>query len=581
MLMKKYISIIFAAAALLMTSACETLSVDEDVTSAPVIASFSPKQAPAGAEVVVTGEYLNNVTEAYIGDVKVDIIEKVSNARLSIKVAQGVTSGKIALVNPTGRGESSEDFTCTFAVPQITASLLQASAELGEQILITGEHLNSAASVIFRSQGKDVRHEAEIISQSDNELVVEVPYVEDNTAVITMEYYDETGLVETPTAGAPTMQVIKYTPTFNESSFDQTAVGSVVTLTGEHLDNVNRVTFRRIAAGEETEIFDAIFTATADRLTVTVPAADFPDGESEAEMVIYWFDSNESRAFDGMSVYVPLVYYWQNIVTECQSQNEDGMYQSFFSPQNGRVYANEKWATELDPVAMEWQGQQFSAANVFKAGTVTEEEYYSVVPYLFFSVSGGQNLLLNSPANSNGQLKNFAVSAPVSSQNRVPGTNSSSASGTPILAFRCLDPDNATEKALIDKVVAGEIENIDETTFPIDETAMTIAGISFSGASGGIKTDKDESKSWPGIVSPATTEGTHTLELGADGPVFLMAYYDFNGYNSENRTQNIRRIGLLHITKVDWIISNNDYRGTQVTYNCYWQKYNYGESEQQ
>ena len=63
--------------------------------------------------------------------------------------------------------------------------------------------------------------------------------------------------------------------------------------------------------------------------------------------------------------------------------------------------------------------------------------------------------------------------------------------------------------------------------------------------------------------------------------VFLMAYYDFNGYNAENRVENIRRIGILHLKNINWTISNNDFRGTQVTFDCYWQKYDYDYSKLQ
>ena len=111
-------------------AACDQLSVDEIEVVAPVIESFSPESAPVGAVVTITGKYLNNVTEAYIGSVKVDISQKVSDTRMSVKVVNGVTSGVIKLVNPAGNGVSSQTFNCSFAKPVITASLLQAEAEM-------------------------------------------------------------------------------------------------------------------------------------------------------------------------------------------------------------------------------------------------------------------------------------------------------------------------------------------------------------------------------------------------------------------------------------------------------------------
>ena len=98
---------------LLFFAACDNISVDEVESMPPVISSFEPQTAPVGAIVKVMGEHLNNVTEAYIGDVKVDIVEKVSDKRLSLRVVSGVTSGSITLVNPMGRTSSSTSFNCS------------------------------------------------------------------------------------------------------------------------------------------------------------------------------------------------------------------------------------------------------------------------------------------------------------------------------------------------------------------------------------------------------------------------------------------------------------------------------------
>ena len=99
--MKRYIAMA-ALAAMFIPFGCEQLSIDEPSEKAPVIETFSPMSAPAGSEVIVEGLYLNNVTKAFIGDVEVEIIEKVSNTRLSIEVGQTVTGGRIRLENPYG-----------------------------------------------------------------------------------------------------------------------------------------------------------------------------------------------------------------------------------------------------------------------------------------------------------------------------------------------------------------------------------------------------------------------------------------------------------------------------------------------
>ena len=572
--MKKFIIPILAAASALVMPSCETLSVNETPASAPVIDSFSPKSAPAGAGIVVTGEHLNNVTSAWIGDVEVEIIEKVSDKRLSIEVGNTVKGGRIRLENATGSGTSAEDFTCIFAVPEIT--VLTESADFGENILVTGKNLNSVAGILFKSAEDAEGYEAEIITQSDEEIVLRVPYVAGEDATVSMAYYDETGLAYTSYEN--TIQVVKHYPDVEYGSFgfERTAVGSSITVTGRNLDNVSRVTVRRAdpQTGESAEEFDAVFTATSESLSFSVPAADFPDGDTQTVVRMYRFDDHEYTDFTNrLTVYVPLVYFWENVTVECQSQNEDALYRSFFSPQDGKAYANADWATVLDPIAMKYNGAMYSTNNVFNDGTVTEEEYYSVLPYFFFSYSGSSKILqLNAPAWSNGQLKNFQDG----SGNSITGNKDSKTSGTPLITFRVMNAQTAEEAELIRRVVNGEIENIDETLFPIDVEAKTINGIKYSGASGGLK--QNSNPAWPGVSTPEGTENT-VQDLSESDCVILMAYYSYKGYNADNRTENIRRIGILHLKKIDWIQSNNDWRGTQITFDCYWQKYDYDYSK--
>ena len=554
-----------AAVAIFATvlASCEKESVKEIVESVPVIESFSPKSAPAGAEVVINGESLHNVTEAWIGGVKVEITQKVSKKRLSIKVGKDVTSGKITLVNVSGKGESSETFTCSFAVPQITSSLLQEEAEMGSEVLISGRYLNSAVSVIFTADGFSNGHEAKIISQTDNEIVVKVPYVESSDACISMTYFDGETYKSTDKAVAP-IKVIRYVPQIDPSEFTRTAVGKSITLTGHYLHNIDK-----IYVGD----FEASCIKTPGTLSFTIPAGDFEDGETTVELRATYFDENETIVLkNDFIVYVPFVKYWENNRTVCQGRFAESPYTSFFSPENGVVYENAKWKTDLDHVAIKYSNSQWGSANCPKSGVVSDEDYNSVVPYFFFSSVSGNVLQINSPANSNSQLKNFYISFEGTPSNdyRVPGGNTN-LPGTPILTFRYLSPENATENALREKVINGQIEKIDEALFPIDAVAGTVAGIGMTSAKGGIKSSA--------FCSRQTTELVTEKDYKVDA-VFIVAYYTNNGYSAEAPAANIKRLGLLHIKTIDWnVSSSNDYRDSFVTFNCYWQKYDYDYSK--
>ena len=564
MKISKYIILLSIAA--MAAYGCDRIHIDEVTLSAPVVEAFTPASAPVGSEVRVTGKSLNNVTEAYIGNVKVDIVEKVSDTRLSIKVTNGVTSGKIKLVNTVGEGLSATDFQCSFAVPAISASLLQAEAEMGDEVLISGTNLNAVTSVVFTANGQTKGHQAEIIVTSEEEVVVKVPYVEDADAKITLGYFDGTGEAFTPLANAPSIKVIRYVPTFNAYTLDRTPVGKSIVLTGSYLNNIDKVT-----VGD----FEAPLFKDAGQITFTVPAGNFEDGETTVKLTAWYFDNNESIVLsDAFVVYVPFVRYWENVRTWAQGRTENNEYVSFFSPETGIAYENAKWKDVLDPVALSHNGDQWSAANTPKPGVVSDEEYNSVLPYFFFSAVSGNVLQINSPANSNSQLKNFYISFTGTPANdyRVPGSNNN-LPGTPILAFRYLNPASTVEAetALIEKVLSGKLDNINEALFPIDAAAGTVAGISVASFAGAIKSDKwcdhqtAELKDDPGYKTDA---------------VFLVAYYRNNGFNKEQPATNIRRLGILHVTSIDWgVYNNSNFGSTKVTFNCYWQKYDYDYSK--
>ncbi len=560
--MKKYL-LLLAAAAFLAVS-CDRVYVDEVVPHEPVITAFTPASAPVGAEVTVTGEYLNEVTAAYIGDIKVDIAARISNTRLVIKVVSGVTSGVIKLVNAQGTGSSEATFNCSFAVPEIAASLLQAEAEMGENIMLSGSHLLSAKKVIFTAEGQTEGHEGQIISGTDEELIVKVPYVEDASARITMTYFNGKGDEATPLTSAPHITVIRYVPHFNAYEFEKTAVGRSITLTGEYLNNIDRIT-----VGEwEAQVFKS-----AGELTFTVPAGEFPDGDTVVPLTAWYFDNNESIVLaESFTVFVPYVKFWENIQTWAQGRVADNTFASFFCPENGKLYENAKWKTDLDPVAMELHGSQWGSANVPKPGVVSDEAYNSVLPYFFFSAVSGNVLQVNGPANSNGQLKNFFVDATSTPSNdyRVPGGNDN-IPGTPIIAFRYLSPGNATENELIQKVLDDQIEKIDEATFPIDVANSTIAGISVTSLAGGVK-----SSSWCDHQTASLTDDPG-YKLDA---VFIVAYYQNYGYNPDQRAAGIKRLGLLHVKQIDWgNYNNSNFGASVVTFDCYWQKYDYDYSK--
>uniref|UniRef100_UPI0040564B6B IPT/TIG domain-containing protein n=1 Tax=Alistipes sp. TaxID=1872444 RepID=UPI0040564B6B len=550
-----------AAVALLLPVACDKTHINEVIESAPVIERFEPMSAPEGSEIIITGEFLNGVTTAKIGGVEVPIVERVSNTRLSIEASADATGGVITLVNATGETSSEEKFTYTYAAPEITTSILQASVDMGDQMLIAGRYMGAVRGVFFTAEGYDTANEAEIISRTAEELVVRCPYVEGDVARITLSYFDGIEEVTTPLESAPTIEVKRYVPQFDAVSFERTAVGKVVTLTGSYLDKVDK-----IMVGD----FEAQLSKEYNRLQFTVPAGDFVDGDTTTSVVALYFDGHEQIVLsDSFVVYVPFVKFWEGMRVWGQGRDVEQMA-SFFSPETGQVYANSDWRELVDPISYQYQANTCSEKQMPNHAVITEEEYLSVNPYFFFSgVSAGQ-LQINSPANSNSQLRNFYMINNSADENRVTGVKGD-CYGTPVLTFRYLSEANATEKALIDAVRNQTLEHIDEESFPIDVANKTVGGISVGSTKGSVNSDV-----WaPGVFTVGQAKANAEVDA-----VLMVLYYGYEGA-VENVAANVRRIGFLHIRTVNFVLYNNTNApsSSDVLFNMYWQKYDYDYSK--
>lgn len=562
--MKRFLHIMTAvAAAAAILTGCDKTYVNEYVPSAPVIESFAPQSAPVGAEIVITGEHLNNVTQAFIGDTEMVIRERVSDTRLSITAGAGGSDGRIVLVNKAGKGESEQIFTYSYAVPQLLTSLLPGQVDMGGELLLSGSDLSAVKAVLFTAEGYEP-HAADIREQNATEILVRVPYVEDDGATITLRYFDGSKEVTTAAESAPKIAVKRDKPVFDTPTFERTAVGRTVTLTGIHLDKVDHIYVNG---------FEAVANKQPSTLTFTVPAGDFEDGETVTTVVAEYFDGYETQTLsDSFVVYVPFIMFWENMRTWCQSREVE-QFAAFFSPETGRVYANSDWSTAVDPVSFKYTTAVCTSANVTNKSAVSEEEYNSVKPYFFFSGVSAGNVQLNGPANSNGQLKNFFKSATSSNANRILEQNVN-AYGTPVMAFRYLSPANPDELKIIEQVRGGTLEHIDEQAFPIDVEAQTVAGIGITSCEGTTSSAK-----W--AVGTGFTIKEPADNIAIDAVIMVFHYGYGEGGTVGNYAKNIRRIGFVHIRTLNHRLdsSNGQPSRSDVTFDCYWQKHDYDYSK--
>lgn len=550
----RYISIFLGTALLAALTGCEKESMNEFVETAPKVASFTPAEGYAGCEVTIIGEALNNVVAAKIGDTDAEIAQRLSDKRISIRVPAMAPSGKITLLNAKGSGVSATDFTVTYPAPAPTLSELPEEVELSSNLLIFGDRMSVITRVLFKAEGHEA-HEAEKVSQNDREIVVRVPYVEADDATIQFEYYDGTKLAIADGNAAGAIKVARFQPKVATVSATTAAIGDIVTLEGEYLDKVDRV----LLDGAEC----MVTLQTPEALKFVVPELDsFADGENTAKLEIEYFDGGETATVNsGFVVNVPRVLFWEDRKVWGQGRDVEEMT-SFFSPQTGICYSNSLWRT-LDAVSYQHQASTCSANQV---PAVSQEEYESVVPYLFFTgVSAGQ-LQLNSPAGSASMLKNIFWENNSANDYRVTGANGN-CYGTPVLGFLTLDASKPEHAELINKVATGTLDRLDQETYPIDTEAKTCGNIAIGSISNNVK----DTQFAPGLFTVGQEKDT---DLDAYIMVF---YYNHKGLNSSNRSENIRRMGVLHIKHIDFKLYNNTNApsSSSITFDMYWMKRDY------
>lgn len=542
-------------ACVLFCAGCDSVSLKETTANAPLISSFSPESGSIGSEVVITGEYLNNVTGATIGGGQTVILQKVSDKRLTLKVTGNARSGPIALSNPAGEGLSETEFILEYPAPVLTEDALPAQVEMGNKLLLSGNYMNVISAVLFTAEGQAAGNEASVLSQGEKEILVKIPYVEGDRAAVTFRYFNGTEETETPLASAPQTTVKRYEPQVTAAAFEPAAVGDIVVLNGSYLDKIDRVLLGNAEC--------PVTFRSGNELRFAVPASDsYTDGVNTMPLAISYFEGRETVILtDAFVVKVPSVYRWENKKVYAQGRDTEELA-SFFSPETGRVYANADWRETVDPVSYRYQAATCSANN---QPAVPESEYDSVNPYFFFSGVNAGQLQINSPAGSGGQLKNFYIANNSANEYRITGTNGN-CYGTPVLTFLYLDPAKSAHRTLIDEVKSGTLEIIDEATFPIDIIAKTCRGFSISGMKTSMNTD-----TWaPGIFTVGTEK-----KAPVDA-VLLVLYYDVNG-SAVNVADHIRRIGLLHIKTVDFKLYNNTNApsSSSVEFDMYWQKHDY------
>jgi IPT/TIG domain len=226
-----------------------TSATDFAVILAPIISSFTPTSEQVGASIVLTGSRFTGATSVKFNGTPATTFAVNTDAKITVSVPAGATTGKITVTNAAETGTSTTDFT-VIVMPAIT-SFTPSNDVVGASVTLAGSHFIGTTAVKFNGTAAIA-----FTVDSDIQITATVP-AGATTGKITVTNPAGTGTSTTDFTVIVKPSITSFTPSNG-------AVGSTVTLTGTGFTGTSAVTFNGTAA--------TTFTVNTDvQITVTVP----------------------------------------------------------------------------------------------------------------------------------------------------------------------------------------------------------------------------------------------------------------------------------------------------------------------
>lgn len=272
------------------------------IVQAPEYVSMTPTAYPVGKTVTITGKYFTGVTKVTFMGTVVPVEDEeglpttpnavdattftvVSDTEIIVTVPENAQTGKISIVNQVGKVESTEDFTVIIA--PVIAGFSPTTGVVGTEVTITGYNFTGLTEVKFGETPVLAKTEQdpdgfEVIS--DSEILVRVP-VGAVTSKITVITADGNDVSEADF-------VVIQAPTIAETggiSPLRGVVGDIVTIIGENLGDVTRVSFLGLADTEDEEgnpLSDDVIVTSFESITATEIKVKVPAGAVSGNLMV-------------------------------------------------------------------------------------------------------------------------------------------------------------------------------------------------------------------------------------------------------------------------------------------------------
>ncbi len=423
------------------------------------VSGYSPASGTVGTVIKIEGRNLEQISEVHFADRTirsdefVEVIAGPESSSVSFAVpagtyAAGESDASISVVWGDGNTiDVSGDTPFKVRIPN-AAPIEQpegVTAKIGDELTITGPFLDLVTAVKWGA------YDLILMTKTAESITVKFPssieaadpivavadiiavYGEPAQSMVLVAAYR----VDTTPRG-PAAPVYKSFAAEDGGTDKRLYLGKRVTVTGENLASVEKF----LVNGVEASLAG---TPTDVQAEFIVPdGVDFSEAKEVAIEAVY--DGGNKMEMFSATVYP--FYYWPNITIGAQDASNVEM--AFFVPDLGKVIPTDEWRN-LDKYAA---ANAMTGAMVLNKDAISESQYYEVVPYFFSTLSGGF-LTLQSPSNSNGQIKNFkaagkSITADLAADGKV--------YGVPVICFKVLKTSASSENMVIEAVKDGSIE---------------------------------------------------------------------------------------------------------------------------
>ena len=518
-----------------------------------IVSAYSPALGTVGSEVKIEGRNLEQIYEIHFG-------EEVVLAEQFKEVVAGSEASSVSFLVPAGNyaaGESTQTIKAywgdaieidvtgenlfTLQTPRVDALSQSEPNRIGDEITVTGQFLD------LLSTYKWGNYEMIVLEGATAESVtLKFPSsIEPTDPVVTAA--DLTAEWGTPaqklvlaaawqldtTPQGPAKPVFASFTAQDGGAENRLYLAKQVVVKGQNMASIEGFVVDGLEAALVGEPNDV-------EATFLVPeGVTFTKAKEVAVEAIY----GGGTKIDFFSATLYPFYYFKDITLGLGSNSKstydpDAAERAFFYPDLKRVVSTTEWKnTPLDPYAASGSNPAVKAASTLTAGAITEQEYYDVLPYIFFITNSSSKLSIAGCANSASQIKTHCIFEDGSAVS-LPSTY-----GTPLMMYRALGDDK-------------------EWAIKVKEDRLTSL-VDYDG-------------SVPGQGGPALGATVSDGSTWMVGSVIVVGYYGFVEGAKPNSLDQLHKVGFMRVTEMTCAdlstgLANADRKG-YIKFDLYWSK---------